>query len=1021
MPHDIAPSPTLHPAPMENWLAREVTDKQLRGIRSLLNELHGYHQGPRPRLGAYVRCRRERGLVEGHSQNGIIFVTLDSGRRLRRRGDELTLDGAQRELLVVMLRRSADRLADDVDSVALLNLANHFRGDNGARYAHRAAYLWCVSALCHSNIAGESTWLLGRWLNREIQSGGSSESELPPVLDNDVLEMSNTNLRDGRFADKLKQRAQHAVARALELGSHLIELAESDDAQAIETDGLDRCLAIDLATERQVVVVGRSRLSQGAGFVQVIELDSLQSYVRHVSGLEIGDDAMDPGWFWDVITHSALKHPKSPAVIWLADNLVGPQGVDVEAPERRLVALLAALATARTSARSDSSLARRHLKRARELLRDIEKAERSRLSALAPELVAPEIRAIRFGSVDSLVPAMQSAIEAMLVVLPAPEPVPLADGPAVADSPDVARLPADHLDEHPALVAELEPLLPGPHAKIRFARPAKPLRFNITEWPLLAMEWQLLEQTGAHAEAVVTALAWLEQRLGTSLPKTWREGAHEIERAGVSVQIESAPKLFAFRLDHPDIEHPTRWWRVEATVIEGRGDIGGMVGMRMQVRDLVDLAAPEQTVPALVRAWSAKPGLQLAGARAGYLAHLRTDEELSRLDRILRRKGAQTPVVVTAAGGVRLPLQGPLAGLVRGIVVDRAVTGYAKRYGALDPDVVHVFAPGAFTPQSFPAHGSSWQEQLRLRALELRQNPLTPSFHDVRDAIHAHRAARPPTTQDRNGDTADIFPAMGAHIAQVGPANPGNQFNTDISEVQPDADSGGNRTLKIARDVVPSGEDIQQIVRRQVQDYEELLELAETERDQALTERDAAQSALMVLRHRVTQLTTRAAQSAEPGSNRTVVPETLAVLSDWVQSIGERVLFAEKAIRSAAKLEHDEVRKIYGCLQALHDLYWTMRFSDEDEERERAAEAWRRFLMHNRLTFSPVGTAARAGRYSDEYKATIGGKSYTATMHVAGSSAHDPLRCLRIYTDADEDLQRIVVIHLPTHLTNSLT
>ena len=150
------------------------------------------------------------------------------------------------------------------------------------------------------------------------------------------------------------------------------------------------------------------------------------------------------------------------------------------------------------------------------------------------------------------------------------------------------------------------------------------------------------------------------------------------------------------------------------------------------------------------------------------------------------------------------------------------------------------------------------------------------------------------------------------------------------------------------------------------------------------------------------------------------IPADLSELSSWTDSIAPQVVIADKALRVAAKTEHNEVPKIIASLQALRDLYWNAKFG-EDDNREEANDQWRRFLMQNRMTFSPVGKAAETGRYEDEYKAVVDGVTYTAKMHISGNSTHDPLRCLRIYVVEDRINERIVVTHLPTHLTNSLT
>lgn len=989
-----------------------TTPEERKNAATVLEVFYGYHQGPRPRWGSRVRVRRQSGTVHAHQTNGTLYIEFDDGTKRTAKLTEATADSGRRLSLSEALSKSTDLACKTVDTVHVHHLLNHFRGDNGLRYANRPAMLWCVHALCALGILGEKTYMLCDWLADELRAAECA-AELPPIPDEEFRNVfrGNGSLSDPRGQSvaallTASETARSSVEKAIELGAESLALAETDTEQSHETDGLERCLAFDVSTQKQVVILGPSVAGTGHGFLDVIDLDSLYSAARHITGLEVSGDAVDPGWLWDLVTQSVLKHPKGPAVLWFAHSLSGPEGVDVDLVERRRVAAIACLMAMRfSSGRGINPAARRYLKRARELARGLEKAERGHLAAVAPELVAPDTRGgRRIAPMDVLIPHLRSAVQAMLIVLPAPE--------AVTSRSSTLDQKVDPAPAEPIPVASV-PVHAPRHEKVSFVRPAKPLRFNVTDHQLLAMEWQLQEGSGAHAAAVATALEWLEQRLGTSLPKHWREGAHEIERAGVSVQIEASSKLFAFRLEHPDLEHPTRWWRVEVTVLEGRAGIGGMVGLRMHVRDLVDLPPPSRTVPALVRALSSKPGLRVAGARAGHVLHIRDQEQFGRLQAIIKRHDRGAPVIAVAEGGVRLPAQGPLAGLARIIVVSAEASGYAERYGTLAPDCVHVFAGHTGRPEVFHATGPDWQDRLRALALDLRQYNDTPSFRDVRDAIRAYRDQQSSDRGTVGTANTEITPSefQGAPSLESA-GEPADELDTEAR-----SQTGAEVAASAPAPTGPSLEDIQIRVRREVREYEELLEVAEAEREQALIERDAAQAEALALRHALSQLSQRDRATV---SSRAEVPVDLEGLGQWAPSIRPRVVVADKAIRIAARCQHNDVPKIYAALQALHDFYWVMRFGSEDD-RDDAHGKWREFLATNRLTLSPVGTAARTGRYQDEYRANVDGEAYLASLHVAGSSSHDPLRCLRIYLDVDEELERLVVVHLPTHLTNSLT
>src|SRR5690606_1238259 len=156
--------------------------------------------------------------------------------------------------------------------------------------------------------------------------------------------------------------------------------------------------------------------------------------------------------------------------------------------------------------------------------------------------------------------------------------------------------------------------------------------------------------------------------------------------------------------------------------------------------------------------------------------------------------------------------------------------------------------------------------------------------------------------------------------------------------------------------------------------------------------------------------------SVDDLAEETDFPDDLASLPDWVAGIGPRVIFADKALREAAKIDHTEPLRIYASLQALHDHYWPMLWANDPGARDR----WETFLAEHRLTFSRVGTALDDRRYADAYHAVVGGKRVPLDMHVSGNSGRNPRRCLRIYLHADAEREVICVGHLPTHLTNSL-
>jgi hypothetical protein len=148
------------------------------------------------------------------------------------------------------------------------------------------------------------------------------------------------------------------------------------------------------------------------------------------------------------------------------------------------------------------------------------------------------------------------------------------------------------------------------------------------------------------------------------------------------------------------------------------------------------------------------------------------------------------------------------------------------------------------------------------------------------------------------------------------------------------------------------------------------------------------------------------------------VSRPLDEIEEWAEeNMTGRLVITPRAARAAQASHHLEPELIYKCLLLLGTDYWDMKVEGGSElmERCRASEA----ALGVRV--SPSGDAATMRKYEGEYNVLWEGKRYNLDMHLAGSDSHDKQRGLRIYFSWDADQQLVVVGHLPTHLTNTLT
>jgi hypothetical protein len=202
-------------------------------------------------------------------------------------------------------------------------------------------------------------------------------------------------------------------------------------------------------------------------------------------------------------------------------------------------------------------------------------------------------------------------------------------------------------------------------------------------------------------------------------------------------------------------------------------------------------------------------------------------------------------------------------------------------------------------------------------------------------------------------------------------------------------------------------------------DWHRLAEDAAARADGYRRERDDLRKEVYRLRQGALAPATAAEVPDAPPSD--AYPDNFADLGEWVDSMyGGRVLIASKALRAAraALSEPDVIQLAYEAIDLLATDYLDAKAGVEGA-RERLMERQER----SRLEVSKVGTALNNHRYADEYQCVVGKRRFTTDMHVkqAGVTSFNPARHLRVYFAHDADNGRIVIGHLPTHLTSTLS
>lgn len=994
-------------------------------LETVLEMFHPYYKGPKPRAGTRLRPpagSTRPAVILGVDQRSRAICapeTIEPCGVSRAFVEDLPVD---RRLPKASLRQVLEcaiawcREKGTPHEVFYL-LIGHFNGVNGVQFFNSFALAWAMAAngrTCgHLRVIGLRRWASNMVADVRMMNLDPAE-HLPPEL----LEIAAAP--DAMATDPLwpKGDVDDALDRML-MYAHA-EMAALDDVDSVSAQSVEPfTVASDVETDGEVIVLGPSRKEHDAGWADVIDVDELRVYPCHLDDLDLweereeartvelmlwasatdnhdrlallhlltfGHDGSSVGMFRHLLLAGAIfrSAPRQTAVQRTAHRAMLAAYKTLPAEYRqRAVALLPELVNARSKQShqpmaAPEALLPTLLQVNTEYMRAMRLVASTNTSDLAPP---PAALGIEDDSAPALVASDDAPVDvgAELVLLerrasedPAPDPA----------LPEITDAPGD------VMPAAAPAPLPRPKPRqIRLAPAPEPLRFKIAEYPLLAMEWALPPTPEAFQEAVATTLAWLSRRIGLTLPAHWNAGGHEIEHNGVKLDLEAGQALFALRLEHPDTQLATRTWRLEATVLAGAGGVGGMVGLRLSAQDRVESPAPTASVPGLVRAWNDSPGLVVADGLAREWQRLTTAEEYAQLQPVLEDL-ARDGLVWVIADGTDWQIPPPTHGLGRVVeLAGDALAAHQRRFYSIARNTLQQFIPTTAVPVMMDLTAASTVPRLISMAIKYRQRPDTPSFREVRNLIRDAASRRPP-------------PVLSPSVVEPTP--------TPATIPDPEPPS-----------IAPT--------RLAYHDLQELLDLAVGEKETMQAERDSALNDMALLEEELRAARTKlialqysagkpGRASSAPAPASTPIPSTLEDVESWaLANLPPRVIIADKALRSAAKVEHREVSKIYAILLALRDLYWPMRWEPSDAARER----WLQFLTANRLRCGPIGAAIDNDRYVDAYQAQFGKRTITMSLHVQGSSSRDPLRCIRVYFAPLDEQQQILVGSFPGHLDST--
>ncbi len=468
-----------------------------------------------------------------------------------------------------------------------------------------------------------------------------------------------------------------------------------------------------------------------------------------------------------------------------------------------------------------------------------------------------------------------------------------------------------------------------------------------------------------------------------ALVRGWIEGGTGAPAAGV-LPHGGALGVWACAWEAEDGAFPGRCWSSEAALLAEPG------GVRLLVQSGLRAAAPprgvEPVVPGFVPLLADRFGLAGDGLALGPAAiGIGTDLSEQRFLDLLRDPARRHPlVVVSAADSSPQPryLEEPadLAALLTGLAPVLSL-GFRDAHRLTE------------------RLGKSWS------VFHGGIRVYRPGFDPARDGLYDHPLILGRQLQSAEG-RADARARLLAAVARV-PAAPGAEPR--LSPLQ-----RARRLLPPADPPPPAPE---ARIGALEAERESALALAADEEARARAAHAALQEIRIenaALREKIRRLERRgAAGFAEPVSP--LSPASYRDLAAWAdEAFPGRLFLSAKARRALARAEFQDIALVCEALALLAGAYVEMK-------RSGGREAWAAGLLALHLGDEAIAASPAHHRNEEQYWCTHEGRDIFTDRHLKKGKSRDPRESLRIYYGWDEETQMVVIGHLPSHLTTTIS
>ncbi len=469
-----------------------------------------------------------------------------------------------------------------------------------------------------------------------------------------------------------------------------------------------------------------------------------------------------------------------------------------------------------------------------------------------------------------------------------------------------------------------------------------------------------------------TVLEWMARRAGKRLPDEATKGeSFTLDDVGAqrteAVAIPS-PRYWAARLDDADKSVAQRVWTTEIGIGE-QEDGTALLGCRLQCVTRGDDSPFDRSIPRFVRDIAERHSAELEGrAVSAEPWFIETANEVEELVALLRDSNRRCNVIVFSL---------PEGSVDRGETSASAVEVAKRTVGAAHVAVIS--GDASYTLSDLVGKEFSVYRQA-IRTYR-------PGFDPGEDEPFSHPFGLPARIAEWSGvgpkayerlliSRALIRSVSGQEIerrlppfAEVRRIADGLRREDARKKETPDSDLLQLAELEI--------EELKDSLKSTEKEYDDLLSVAEQERDQ---EQEAAQQARATntyLRYRIDSLEPQlkaAGQSTTPD-----IPDTLDGFEEWCRkNLSGAVEIHDRAFRSVEKSQYEDLSLIYKTLLLLRDHYVPMRREGGLEKKRAFKDACRALGIDEQPTFH--GT--RYGEGGETYFVRYSGRRVLLDRHL---------------------------------------